>query len=680
MPVAINPSTGEAVFLAPDGQWKPAQTAVNPQTNEKLVYDGQQWQPLQDSAPADKYVTAARQEFNQAKAAGVPVEAGYARRLMQGATFGGGDEILAGLSTPLEMISHGTFNPIEGYKYAKAYEDTVMDDARKREGGLGTAAEIVGSLGSAGGLGKAGLTLGKEGVGLVSRALRLAGEGAGYGGVQGFLDGGNSLADRAKGAAEGASMGAAVGGALPIVASTAKTLAAPIVSNIRARINPTGVATSQVARAVEETGKSIPDVVSDVQTAAAEGQPMYTVADALGFPGQRLLRTGISASGPGRAQAVDFLEQRQAGQGRRVANALAEGFQAPQTARQTADRLTQARDAAADKEYTAVRTSAVPVDLSDTIGKIDETLRPGVNQVANPGSGIANDSVEASLARMRSLLTDGKSMVTDFPTIQRARGDLSDEIEKAVRQGANNKARLLLGVKDRLDAAMEKASPDFRQANRNYAQRSAAIDAIDTGKTAAMRGRVEDTVPAFHSMPADQQAAFRVGYVDPLLEQVQSAAAGANKARPFTSDAFQTEAHTVAPLFTGNRMMNRLAREQRMFETRAEATGGSKTDMNLADQEAQKVDPGLLMDVGTFNVPSLMRRGLATASNALHGYTPAVREQIVKLLLQRGASPQIETQIAAELDALNRRRAVAAALLRGTTIGTSTLLPQYTTR
>lgn len=632
----------------------------------------------QIGSPPDKYAQSGQQEFNAQKAAGIPVQAGYGRRVLQGATLGGGDEIMAGLSTPLEMISHGTINPIEGYKYAKGYEDAVMNDARQRQGALGTAAEIAGSLGSAGGIGKAGFTLAKDGAGLASRALRLGTEGAAYGGVQGLLDGGNSFDDRLSGAAKGAALGGLVGGLLPVAAATGKAVAAPLLSNIRARVNPEGVAVSQIARGIGDSGKSVADITSDVSSAATEGQPMYTVADAMGFPGQRLLRMGVDAPGPGRVNAVNFLEQRQAGQGRRVANALAEGFQAPQTAQQAATSMTAARDAAANAEYGAVRSSANPVDLSGTIAKIDETLRPGVNQIVNPRSNIANDSVEASLARVRSLLTDGRSVATDFSVIQRARGDLADEIEKAVRTGANNKARILMGVKSQLDAAMENASPGFRQANRNFAQRSAAIDALDTGRAAARSGRVEDTVPAFRAMPADQQAAFRVGYVDPLIEQAQGGAFGVNKARPFTSDAFKTESQAMAPLSTGNQMARRLAREQTMFETRAEATGGSKTSMNLADQEAQGIDPGLIADLGHAGQgsPGAIMRIYSRITDSLNGYTPAVREQLVNLLLQRGQNPQVAPKIQTALNKLRRNQTITSALMRGLTVGTATALPQ----
>jgi hypothetical protein len=56
---------------------------------------------------------------------------------------------------------------------------------------------------------------------------------------------------------------------------------------------------------------------------------------------------------------------------------------APDTAAQTERRLTAAREAAVDAEYGAVRADAKPVEISNVINKIDETLAPyGIGQDA----------------------------------------------------------------------------------------------------------------------------------------------------------------------------------------------------------------------------------------------------------------------------------------------------------
>lgn len=46
MPIATNPDTGEVRFLAGDGSWQPAKTAVNPDTKEMYAFDGKDWSPV----------------------------------------------------------------------------------------------------------------------------------------------------------------------------------------------------------------------------------------------------------------------------------------------------------------------------------------------------------------------------------------------------------------------------------------------------------------------------------------------------------------------------------------------------------------------------------------------------------------------------------------------------------
>lgn len=593
-----------------------------------------------EAPPPDKYQQAAIEERAKLKGSS---DAGLGRLAVHGATLNSSDEILAGLMTPFEMAAHKTWNPVEGYNYAKAREDLSLAEGRKKAGWAAPIAEIGGGIVSGSGLARGGLSAFnalRPTAGLLARSGAGAVDAAGYGGVAGALEG-NSLSERAANAGTGAAVGGLVGGAAPAVMNVAGALVSPITSNIRARINPTGVGQQQFSRALAESGRTPQQIADDVALAAREGQGEFTVADAMGHPGQRALSGVTRSPGQGRTDAVEFLEQRQAGQGRRVANTLAEGFDAPQTAAQTETRMTQARDTAANAEYGRVRADANPVDLSQAVAAIDATLTPGVNQIARPQSGIANDSIEGALQRFRNLLTDNRSVLTDFTATQRVRGELSDAIQAARQGGNGNRARILGGVLREIDSAMEAASAGHRAANANYAQASRNIEAVQQGRDASVRGRVEDTVPAFRALPSAGQSAFRSGYVDPLIAQAQGGAVGVNKARPFTSDAFQTEAAAVAPMRSGPAMQRRLGRENTMFETRNQAIGGSRTADNLADQEALRETPSLVARIGQAGLTGNIRNVISLGSNVLSGSTPEVRSEIARLLLQRGGNPQV---------------------------------------
>jgi len=589
------------------------------------------------AAPApDKYQQAAIDEQSQLKAQGIDPGAGLTRRLAHGATLGADNTILAAAMTPLEMFKRGTLSPAEGYNYAKAREDQIMGDARKNTGALGTAAEILGGGVAGAGLAQGGVTAARmlaPEAGLLARAGASAVDGAGVGAFSGAMEG-NGLAERGANALKGGLLGFGVGGIVPPALALGGAAVSPLVSNLRARANPQGFAQTQVARAVSESGMTPADITGAVQAAARDGQGVFTVADAMGNAGQRMLSTTTRAPGQARTDVVNFLDARQAGQGRRVSNALAEGFDAPQTAAQTEARLTAQRGAQADADYSAVRADAGQVDLVRPINQLDRIIGTQPGQVVTP----ANDSIEAFLTPYRQRLA--RVNPDDFEAVQRIRGDLSDAAQSARQGGQGNRARLIGNVVRELDTAMEGASQGFRQANRNFSQATRNIEAVDTGRTAAARGRTEDTIPAYRGLTGEGQQAFRAGYVDPLIGRVQGAPVGTNKAREFTSDAFRDEAAAIAPMRTQTQMTNRLGRENTMFQTRNAATGNSKTIENAADDAAMGIDPSvigsLVTQIGTGNMSGAVRTLLGAGQNALTGNTPAVRQAVADILLRRG--------------------------------------------
>lgn len=579
----------------------------------------------------DKYQQAAIDEQADLKAKGVDTGAGYTRRLTHGYSLGADSTILAAAQTPLEMIRQGTMDPREGYNYAKAREDQIMGDARANTGMLGTGVEMLGGGVAGGGLAPYGASrlLSSTAPSLLGRTAAFGADSAALGGFAGFNEG-NGMADRLAHAGQGALVGGLVGGALPIAGTLAKGVVSPFISNLMAQINPRGYAERQVARGVMESGRSTNEIAHDVANAANEGQGVFTVADAMGNSGQRMLSTVARAPGEGRTAVVNALEGRQGTQGRRVSNAIAEGFQAPETAAQTEARLTAQRGADADTAFSAVRNDAGRVDLVPAINTIDRTIGTGPGQTLNS----ANDSVEGVLRPFRERLS--RVNPDDFEAVQRIRSDMADTAQNARQSGYGNRARLISQSVRQLDTAMENASNGYRAANAEFAQASRNIEAVQTGRQAATRGRSEDVIPAYQALSPEGQGAFRSGYVDPHIASTQGAAFGVNKARPFMNDAFAAEANAMAP---GNALMQRrLGREQTMFATRNQALGGSKTADHLADADAMGALPSLVGQVLSGNWSGAARSVISAGSNVVTGNTPAVRAAVSDILLQRGAN------------------------------------------
>ncbi len=94
----------------------------------------------------------------------------------------------------------------------------------------------------------------------------------------------------------------------------------------------------------------------------------------------------------------------------------------------------------------------------------------------------------------------------------------------------------------------------------------------------------------------------------------------------------------MAPMRTGNTMMQRLGRENTMFATRSQATGGSQTADNLADANAMGIYPSIIGDIIHGNWVGAARSLITAGSNALSGNTAAVRQEVGRLLLLRGSN------------------------------------------
>ena len=608
---------------------------------------------------------------------------GIARRMMQGLSQGTADEAIAVLSTPLEMIKRGTLNPIKGYEYAKAQEDAALDEARNRQGILGSVSELGGGV--AGGVGIASaiqrapaaasaagrfaqtLLGGLRGSGNVgSRVGTGIASGATYGGLSGFTEG-RGIEDRLTQAAQGAAIGGVLGGGLQGIAEVAK----PTLGFVSASIDPKGFAQRQLARGISESGKGARDIIREVAEARQAGQP-FTVADAMGNAGQRQLSVVTRNPGEGRTMAVDFLEGRQAGQGRRIANMLSEGLDATKSAAQARTEMEAARKAGANVNYGAARDAAGAVDPSGAIAKADEFLSPGVSGMMSPRANIADDSVESAVRRARSYLTDGKSVLTDFNAALRSKQELDAMIEGA----KPTVQRQLIPIRNALDDALAATSQPYANARNTFREQSKAIDAIDAGRNMSMRGRTEDTIPAFQAMNPEQQAAARIGYADPIIERMQGGAMGVNKAREFTSDAAQAELPAFAVSGRADPMMRSLGRENTMFETRAQALGGSRTADNLSDNKAMGVSPEIFSNLISGNIPTAIKNLIVRSADTLGGNTPKVREELSRYLLMTANTQNLPADLAKAIATKVKRDEIANRILRGAYAGTGSATSQ----
>ena len=627
------------------------------------------WMSAPETAP-DQYTAAAQNKIAKLKAAGVNPDYGPAESFINGRMLGALPTVMAGLTTPFSMIEHGTLDPREGYNYAKAQQNVEKSDFDSAHPLVSGAADLAGGGMTGAGLAKAGVTatgaLGSIGGGIV--------DGAGLGATSSALSGEGD--DRLTGALQGGLIGGALGGAIPAALTLGKSLAAPAVNNIAARIWPEDSAQATLARAIMSSGKTPQELQLAIDNATAAGQPNYTLADALGKSGGDTLSNIGRSPGEAGQQVSEFLDARQASQGRDVANQLQTGLGIPpgQTALQLATALKAQRGADAATNYGAARANAGAVNVMPAVQGIDANLTPGVNNIVSPMSDLDGLPIDGKLQWIRDRLATDTNQLTDFQRTFGVKRQIDSMIGTATTKGDGATVATLKPIRDALDNQLAEASGPYANARDVYRQQSGAMDAIPLGEAAAKSGRPEDTIPAYNALPSDAQASYRTGYADPILENASNGNPMANKALPLANEGTRAELANMSqyqgPLQPGakDQLAQALDRSNQMNSTYNRVQSGSKTFNNLAEGHQAGVDPGILFEAARGNFHGMAVDALRHATNMFSGSTPETRQYLAQMLLARGQGADVAGMAAPKIQSIQARQRLGQALL-GASLG-----------
>lgn len=607
----------------------------------------------------------------------------FVRGAADTASFGLSDEMAAAADAALNPVL-GTGQDEETFskRYAKnVSKERATDRAdadnrfKQRLGG-----QLTGGMLQAGALVRAGLSPTAKAITAGKSLPKVMATGAIEGGALGAMQGlgsGEDLQDRAAKAALGGGLGLALGGGLPLVTEVARKAITPVA----AYLDPQAAKDKVIATLLRRSGTTADDIAARLQQAQDDGQTMFTAADALEQPGQRILSTASRTPTDVRKTIVDALVDRQSDQGKRLSEYLSEGFNAPDTAAKRKLALEAERKMLADVNYPNARATASAVDLTGAINQIDDVLKPGVNKIVDPGSGLADDSTDALLGRFKARMTNGREQLTDFDEVLKLKSEIGDMATALSRKGEDYKASQLTAVAQRLDSALEKASPDYRAANDAYRAQSKTIDAIEKGRDATSRRvRFADTVSEFEGMKPGEQMAFRSGYSDPLIAAAEGNASAptTNKARALLSPKMEEEFDAFAIPGRKDKMVRRLDREQKMFETANAALGGSKTADNLADAADSAIDPGIVAALARGDIKGAAVSALTSSANAARGLPPSVIEKLAPVLME--TNPEAARALfsnSAQVQQLSdeTRAKIIAALMNSVTSAPSRIAP-----
>jgi hypothetical protein len=549
-------------------------------------------------------------------------------------SLGFADEIAAGLGTGFGVLGN--------YDEELARQRGIDASDSEDRFGYRLGGQLAGGVGGGIGMARNGLSFGanaiNRGASLGRVAAASAGEGALLGGAHGFGSG-EGAAGRAGSALAGGVIGGGLGAVAPVAMAGLQRGLGMAAAPITARLFPESYAQRAIGEGVRRSGLSVDDIAAALSRSQADDQGMFTVADAMGNSGQRMLSTVARNPSDARQGVIEALQERQVGQGDRLSSFLAEGFGASDTAAQRAANLTAQRTASANANYGAAREGAGSVDPTKAIAAADDFLGMGGSL---PRTNIADDSIESAVSRAKSYLTDGQSVISDFGSALRSKQEMDAMIEGA----SPAVQRQLIPIRNALDEALESASPAYANARNTFRQQSRAIDAIDTGRAASSgRMRSSDTVPQFNALSEAEQSAFRAGYADPLIARIEATSMSptTNKARSLITPKTGEEFPAFAVPGNADQMGSRIAREQRMFETANAALGGSKTADNLADAaELAKFDPGVMSKLFRGDFIGAAMDGVRRVGSEASGTPPRVVEQIAEALMQ--TDPNIARQ------------------------------------
>jgi hypothetical protein len=504
MPIATNPQTGETVFLDGDGAWKPAQTAVNPQTKEMLAHDGKDWVPV------------------PAKSKGVM---GYiddaVRSVANGMTLGWADELSAKAN---ELIGRGTYD--ENVKAERAKNDQIHP-------AISIPGEVAGAMmvpipgGAAASMG--------------ARMARGAGIGAAFGAVQG-AGSGTDMTDRASRAAVGGVAGAALGGvAPPIVEGLIQggtALARPVVNAVRGTINPEGEASRRVFTAMQRDAQADPNAVSRLTpqefVASSQNGGPATIMDMGGDLTRRVADSAAITSPEGGTAINQAINNRFEGQAGRITDWLHNTFNFPNA---------QAQQAAIENVSRTVNRQAYDLAMRHGAGGVWDTElqrlagAPAIQQAAEGAvPSLANRGIaegfraprqnplsfdpETGLASL-SKLSDGSQRVPDLRFWDQVKRNLDGMIGTANRAGDNARVSELTGLKNELVSNLDRLVPSYARARAGAAHFFGAENALEAGQnfvTAKLSN--QEARAALGRMTPQERQLFQDGFVSRFIDNL----------------------------------------------------------------------------------------------------------------------------------------------------------------
>lgn len=635
-------------------------------------------------------------------------EAGFKEQFGRAITMGLQDKVGATVPVINKAISDAwnsltgqspqTISDVVAGKQPESYSDLYHEELAKERGAGEAYAEnhpvaskVATTLGAVASIPATGAAATVSAPTLAGRALQGAGQGAILGATSGFGNSNDeSLIKTAADTAIGAGTGTLVGAAAPVVAEKVVQPALDLVARKFGASAVQNQAVRQIADKMKQdasaggpTAQNMLDLL-----AAAPGKPQ-TVADVAGENTRQRLGSIMRQPGEARQFGTQFLNERDAGAGTRLAGDVNSGLSGGPSAFETSQALMDARSQAANPLYQKFDDAGVV--HSDRLQQfIDQpemrsafaqgvkiqrleavaegrpfdpnayTLQPGPDGLPVP-VGVPN---------MRTLDAGKKGLDA---MIAAERDPMSGRLSQ---QGValDKFRRAYLGELDKLN-------PDYAAARAAWSGPSASLDAVRAGQGIFSKGPDEISAEFSKLSPNDQEF-YRLGAADSLKTSIAKTGMGGDEAKRIIGNQYtQDQLKQIFPTQDAyQKFIDSATAENRMFNTRFSLLGGSQTAGRTAEDiggghgvAGHAIQAGAAAMEGA---PVAATMATVRALGALlkgSGENPAVNSAATRLLLS--SDPATQRALLAKVIAGQNAPALSAPLSRPLITGAAQAVP-----
>lgn len=529
----------------------------------------------------------------------------FTRQLVHDSTFGLSDKANALAAATKHSVASALGNEKEQTRgFGDVYHDALAKEqeraAKYGENNpsilgvkvpLSTISSVLGMFGGAGPGG------GVPAATMLGRTGQAAGAGATIGGLSGL--GHSSDGSVAKTALDTA-QGAGVGGLLGTGANVAgETVASPLADWASRRINPAAAIKSQGAQKIIEKmnqdkeggGPTAQDMLDLLNEAPHKPQ---VLADVAGENVRGLAGKLVRQPGPARQIQTQFLKDRDIGAGSRLASDVNTDIGAG-SSYDTGQALMDARSAASKPLYQKAGIPSDPAQFAQA--PVIDT--PEVKSLLEKSK-----DVQAAIAQAKRLPAYADLPDNNIVLLDKAYKYVGDMANEARIAGKGTASKDFNGLRIQLKDAITggDAAHPYQQALDAFSGPSQSLDAMNEGAKLFTK-KPEQIGAELKSLSPGDLEFYKLGAADALRTSIAKTGMGGDEAKRIIGNEYTQR--QLRPLFDSDKAYDRFIKsataENRMFNTKDDQIGNSKSAARLAEDAADGGGKlaGPLLQIGT---------------------------------------------------------------------------------